>query len=882
MDSSGFGGSGHSMKIVLTLFLALVVGMGALTFAMANEPPFIVINYPDPEQTVSGVVTFAGVSEDDVEVLSVEVSIDSPDDWALANDLSGDWHNWDYEWDSTLVPDGEHYIVARAYDGEFYSYEDLGFIVQNENTPPEVWVEHPPDYSEVWGTVEIWGHASDSDEGDVVELVEIAFDNMEDWLNCTDTSPEGDWWTWEYIWDTTTFEDGWHYFVVRAFDGEDYSELVDIHVYIMNEEPNTPPWVNIEYPPNGSEVSGTVVISGHAEDPDPGDAVELVQVKIDEAGEWNDATDVSPGGDWHDWEYEWDTTLFEDGWHLVLARAYDGEDYSELYDIHVYVDNENDPPTCEIVEPQWEEIVSGTTQVWIKCFDDRELIQVLVMIDEDDVWYEAQWKGMEEGCEYWMWEWDTTQWEDGVHWVHAKGTDGDYWSDIDWVKVFVENGGCEPPVVEIVHPENGDVLSGIVLIHGTAYDPNEGYEVSVVLVRIDNGDWQEAIDTSWPGNWRTWAFYWNTRDYENGEHWIRAKACSDCECSEVDVREVIVENENTKPYASIVHPLMNEEVSGFYVIHGKAWDDDEGDRITKVQVKIGEGEWHMAKDMSPDDSWYIWAYEWMTHEYDDGCYQILARSYDGELWSDNASVRACTENYDDPPSVEITYPDDGMLLGGIVLVQGLADDDRGVELVQVMIDENGWDDAVDVSGDGSWSHWAYEWNTGEYENGNHTVCARAYDGEYYSELDCVEVGVDNINNAPSVEIVAPYEDETVGGEYLVYGYASDPDPGDQVVLVQVKIDDGEWQNATDTSNDGTWSTWAWLWDTTEYENGNHTVHARAYDGELYSPIESVNVVVHNFNGMIDPPPGFIEVLIPILLAIPISIAAIILIRRYVN
>ncbi|MFQ6128133.1 MAG: Ig-like domain-containing protein [Thermoplasmata archaeon] len=887
MDSKGFGGvSEKGLKTVIAVVFALVVGIGALTAgSLANEPPVVVTTYPEAWQTVSGFITIQGLAGDDVEVVLVEVAIDSTEDWQPAEDFTGDWHEWSFEWDTTLVEDGEHFIVARAFDGELYSelYDIPVNVLNEENHPPAVWVEHPPDFSEVSGTVEIWGHASDPDEGDEVELVQIAFDNTEDWINCTDVSEHGNWWIWEYIWDTTQFENGWHYFVVRAWDGEDYSDLVDIHVYVINEEEhNNPPWVNIEHPPDWSEVSGTIVIWGHAEDPDPGDQVELVQVAFDGTEEWFNATDVSPEGNWHTWEYEWDTTQFEDGWHAIVARSWDGELWSEYVDVHVYVDNVNDPPVCEIVEPGWEEVVSGVVNVWIKCFDDNELLEVLVMIDEDGIWYEATWMGMEEGYEYWMWEWDTTQWEDGIHYIHAKGWDGEYWSEIDWIKVIVQNGECEPPVVEIIHPIGGEEVSGIYLIHGEAWDPNPEHEISVVYVRIDGGDWHEALDTSWDGSWSTWGFYWNTFDYENGEHVISAKARTECRCSEVKFREVIVHNENHMPSVMIVHPEDRETVRELYLIHGKAWDDDEGDSIEKVQVKIGNGEWHMAKDASPDDSWYLWAFEWDTTEYDDDCYVILARSWDGELWSDNASVIACADNIDDPPEVGILYPDDGMILRGIVLVNGVAEDDRGVELVQVRIDEEEWNDAVDVSGDGSWSHWAFEWNTGEYENGNHTVCARAWDGNSHSELDCVKVAVDNINNPPEVQIVSPTENETVRGEYLVYGYASDPDPGDAVELVQVKIDDGDWQNATDTSGDGSWSTWAYLWDTTQYDNGNHTVHARSFDGELWSEVDSVNVIVDNFEGKIVPPPPIIDLVLPMALGIPTAIAAIILIRRYIH
>jgi uncharacterized repeat protein (TIGR01451 family) len=68
-----------------------------------------------------------------------------------------------------------------------------------------------------------------------------------------------------------------------------------------------------------------------------------------------------------------------------------------------------------------------------------------------------------------------------------------------------------------------------------------------------------------------------------------------------------------------------------------------------------------------------------------------------------------------------------------------------------------------------------------------------------------------------------------------------------VSLVQVKIDDGNWVEAQDTSSDDSWSTWSYDWDTEDgYANGDHMIYARAYDNDNYTdPPANVSVTVDN-------------------------------------
>jgi hypothetical protein len=202
-----------------------------------------------------------------------------------------------------------------------------------------------------------------------------------------------------------------------------------------------------------------------------------------------------------------------------------------------------------------------------------------------------------------------------------------------------------------------------------------------------------------------------------------------------------------------------------------------------------------------------------------------------------------------PPTVEITYPKEGQTVTGIITITGNADDTDGtVEYVEVKINDESWETA---SGTTSWTK---EWDTTEYSNGSHTIYARSYDGEDYSNESIVNVtvynGVENI--PPTVEITYPEEGQTVSDTITITGDADDPDG--TVEYVEVKIDSGgSWEVASGTTS------WTKEWNTTEYNDGSHTIYARSYDGENFSNEDIVNVTVYN---EIDTIPPTVEILTP--------------------
>ena len=85
----------------------------------------------------------------------------------------------------------------------------------------------------------------------------------------------------------------------------------------------------------------------------------------------------------------------------------------------------------------------------------------------------------------------------------------------------------------------------------------------------------------------------------------------------------------------------------------------------------------------------------------------------------------------------------------------------------------------------------------------------------------------------------------------VAGSAYDPD-GDDILRVELSLDRVEWEVATGSGS------WSYLADTEEYGEGDHTVYVRAFDGEDYSDVVSLDFSIGDPDGDDDDDdsPGF--------------------------
>ena len=106
-----------------------------------------------------------------------------------------------------------------------------------------------------------------------------------------------------------------------------------------------------------------------------------------------------------------------------------------------------------------------------------------------------------------------------------------------------------------------------------------------------------------------------------------------------------------------------------------------------------------------------------------------------------------TSSINQPPIVDIISPKENDSISGFVNISGAASDPDGDEtriIVEVRIDDKLWQNTSGTE------YWFCIWNTEEESNGVHTIYARSFDGEIYSDISIVNVTV--INAFPKISI----------------------------------------------------------------------------------------------------------------------------------
>jgi ELWxxDGT repeat protein len=201
-----------------------------------------------------------------------------------------------------------------------------------------------------------------------------------------------------------------------------------------------------------------------------------------------------------------------------------------------------------------------------------------------------------------------------------------------------------------------------------------------------------------------------------------------------------------------------------------------------------------------------------------------------------------------PPTSTISSPLNGAYLRGPMTITGASGDSlpgSGVNLVQVSTDNGtSWHTATDVSGNGSWTTWQYNW-TPLPADGVYVVKCRATDRATNMQITLPSISVTVDNTAPTSTISQPAYLNAASA--TVSGTAGDNLSG--VSMVEVSSDGGQtWHSATDTSGNGSWAGWQYNW-TPLPVDGTYVIKSRAIDrsGNVQSPVAIGTVIIDNIS-----------------------------------
>ena len=221
-----------------------------------------------------------------------------------------------------------------------------------------------------------------------------------------------------------------------------------------------------------------------------------------------------------------------------------------------------------------------------------------------------------------------------------------------------------------------------------------------------------------------------------------------------------------------------------------------------TQVEVGEEATYSFSSIDPDNHEIQYRVSWGDSTYSDWTdwvasgtelelshswtqsqtYSVRVQSQDRfggkSSWSEATRVAVFDET-NSPPSVQISSPSDGAIVSGDLRFEGSASDPDGdstIRSVEVII-QGTYYSAVGKSS------WYFEYDTTNLENGEYAISARAWDGEYYSDLDTISIVIENVdNNAPQTPTITGPSEGKFGTEYTFNFTATDPD-GDDVKFI---------------------------------------------------------------------------------------------------
>ncbi|MBU7039923.1 MAG: hypothetical protein HXS45_03880 [Theionarchaea archaeon] len=249
----------------------------------------------------------------------------------------------------------------------------------------------------------------------------------------------------------------------------------------LTKKPPPDDSVTITNPANGATVSETVTVTTSTTG-----CIDTVEFYIDGLLK---STDTTPP-----FQYNWDTTQYSDGTYTIEVKGY----CSGVYKDNDIVTVTLHPPLLYYVtinNPVDDQIISGT----VICTADSNCDSVKWYID-------GTYFGEDTSAPF-KYNWDTTLCSDGTHTLEIEGYVSGVCKSSDSVTVNVFNN---PDYVTITHPQNGETVSGHVLITVDTSGIDE--------VRFFIDETLTYTDTTPP-----FEYLWKPKKSGEGSHVIRAE-----------------------------------------------------------------------------------------------------------------------------------------------------------------------------------------------------------------------------------------------------------------------------------------------------------------------------------------------------------------------
>ncbi|MFH1958468.1 MAG: Ig-like domain-containing protein [bacterium] len=766
-----------------------------------NSGPAVSITNPADGAISSGTVNVTAEVSDEHGISKVEFYIDG----VLKFTDTSSPYAWN--WVTTGCSESTHTVKITACDTLGHATNIQHTVTVDNYDPPAVSVTNPVDGSTVTATVDIT-----ADAAGVVEISKVEF-YIDGILKSAGTSPPYD-----YTWNTTQYIDGPHTVKVIAHDAENQTASSQITVTVDN------------VPPDGEwrEVDDDLVIVGKG-----GDSYLMWPRLLEGPGtnknnllQWKTAN-TSGEPVWVSTKTVYDYPSGENADNYPAFKWAQNLDYKGYTDWRL--------PTIGELEELYDKGITYINYGSNDCLSSDEYPPDRVYVVNKDG--DAVFNRMKNIANF-------------VRAVRESRT-----------------GGNSPPTISITTTTTlaiDTISSGTVAVNTVV---NDDYGISRVEFYVD-GVIKSTV-TSYPYNW-----LWDTTESNDGM--LTLKAIIYDISNQTDTDQITVKVDNTPPDVSITNPADGSTSSGTVSVTVSATD---ANGVIKVEFYIDE--LHVSTVTTPP-----YVYYWDTTRSTDGLHTVEVIAYD-TLWHTESEVHTImVDNWEVLPDALVkAYTGGGNYLMWPGSQTCLATNNNNI-LQWKTANTSGepvwvstktaydypsgetsddypafkWAENLVYEGYGDWRLPAKDELKDLYDYGRSYITyasdiywsssassATLADGVRFFDVGPI-VGDDkaNLNNvravrdalpdeAPFVSITTPSESSTSSGTAVVTAAAYD-DYG--ISRVEFYVDDVI--KSTDTS-----SPYGWLWDTTECNDGTHTLKAIIYDTSEQTATNQIAVTADN-------------------------------------
>jgi YD repeat-containing protein len=520
-------------------------------------------------------------------------------------------------------------------------------------------------------------------------------------------------------WDTRQMANGSH--TVTAVGADSIGATVwaaPITVTVQNAAPadTTAPSVSVAAPVNGALISGTFALVANASD------------NVGVTGVWFtvDSTNVGSEDAAVPYQTAWNTATISNGAHVVRALARDAAgNVTTSAAVTVTVSNasvDTTAPTVAVTGPASGATVGGNVTVTANAADNIGVTSVQFTLDGIDL-------GSAVTSAPFSAPWNTTGAANGTHQLRAVARDAAGNTSISSaVSVTVNNTSADAtgPLVNITSPSPMASVTGSVTLAASASDNVAVTSVQFTVDGVNVG----SADTSSP-----YSTSWSSTSVANGSHVVRAvardAAGNTTTSAGVTISVSNSSTDTTRPTISLSSPASGATVSGTVSISASASDNVA---VVRVQFNVDGVDYGAADLSSP------WAVSWNTTAVTNGSHTLRATAYDAAGNSRTTTSRTVTVSNiaadTIAPTVGVTSPANGAIVGGTVTLAASASDNIGVSSVRFTLD------GVTIGQDSS-APYTMAWSTTTVVDGPKQVLAIARDAAGNESSAAVLLAVDN-------------------------------------------------------------------------------------------------------------------------------------------